>query len=652
MAKRCDFGGWATKNDLRCSDGRTIRRDAFKDCDGETVPLVWSHDHNSPSTVLGHALLENRRDGVYAYGFFNNTSAAQDAKEAVRHGDIKHLSIYANRLTQKAGDVLHGVIREVSLVYAGANPGAIIDNAVIAHGDGSYSLSEDEAIIFTGEDLDVGDDLAHSEEERGKMAKRTIGEILDGMSDEEREAVEYIARVHAEDAVEHAMSEYDDEYDEEYDDDDQYDEEYDDDGQYDDEAYDDEYDEEYDDDQYDDEGDEGEAAEHSDYFDGGEDMYYNVFDNETDVAEGGALSHDEMSAILGDAKTCGSLKESFLAHAADYGIEDIEYLFPEAREQNIPPEFIKRPDNWVSVVMSGVHHTPFSRLKSTYADITADEARAKGYLKGKLKKEEVFSLLKRTTAPTTIYKKQKMDRDDQIDITDFDVVAWLKSEMRTMLDEEIAGAILVGDGRLASDDDKIKEDCVRPIVSDADLFTIKYAVGADKAVPAGVTTMEDMAQYYAKSFIKAAIKSRKGYKGSGSPTMFTSESMLSEMLLLEDTIGHPLYKTEAELATKMRVSRIVTVPDEILDRAKVDGKTVFAIVINLNDYNVGADKGGAISMFEDFDIDYNQQKYLIETRCSGSLTKPFSAIVLYAGEESKRESQIVGDKDFKAKDLI
>ena len=463
MAKRCDFGGWATKNDLRCSDGRTIRRDAFKDCDGETVPLVWSHDHNSPSTVLGHALLENRRDGVYAYGFFNNTPAAQDAKEAVRHGDIKHLSIYANRLTQKAGDVLHGVIREVSLVYAGANPGAIIDNAVIAHGDGSYSLSEDEAIIFTGEDLDVGDDLAHSEEERGKMAKRTIGEILDGMSDEEREAVEYIARVHAEDAVEHAMSEYDDDqYDEEYDDDGQYDdEEYDDDGQYDDEAYDDEYDEEYDDDQYDDEGDEGEAAEHSDYFDGGEDMYYNVFDNETDVAEGGALSHDEMSAILGDAKTCGSLKESFLAHAADYGIEDIEYLFPEAREQNIPPEFIKRPDNWVSVVMSGVHHTPFSRLKSTYADITADEARAKGYLKGKLKKEEVFSLLKRTTAPTTIYKKQKMDRDDQIDITDFDVVAWLKSEMRTMLDEEIAGAILVGDGRLASDDDKIKEETER-----------------------------------------------------------------------------------------------------------------------------------------------------------------------------------------------
>ena len=633
MAKRFDFGGWATKNNIKCSDGRTIRRDAFKDCDGMTVPLVWGHHHDSPSDVLGHALLENRPEGVYAYGFFNDSPAARDAKEAVRHGDIRSLSIYANRLTQKAGDVLHGVIREVSLVYAGANKGAIIDNAVIEHSDGSFGLVDDEAIIYMGEDLDLSDSFMHSDdddydddEEEEEMAGNgtTIGDILDDMTDEQREAVRLIAHAYHEDQLAHAAEDYDDD-------------------EYDDEDYEDDVDEDYDD--YDDD------VEHSD-FDGGDEMYYNMFDGDAEVATGGALSHDEMNSIFTDAKTYGSLKESYLAHAADYGIEDIDWLFPEAKEQNVPPEYIKRPDNWVGVVMSGVHHTPFSRLKSTFADITADEARAKGYLKGKLKKEEVFSLLKRTTSPTTVYKKQKMDRDDTIDITDFDVVAWIKAEMRVMLDEELAGAYLVGDGRLASDDDKIKEDCIRPIVSDADLFTIKYAVAPDEAVPSGVTAMEDKAQYFAKGFIRAAIKSRKGYKGSGSPTMFTSESLLSEMLLLEDTIGHPLYKTEGELATKMRVSRIVTVPDEILARASVNGKNVLAIVVNLADYNVGADKGGSISMFEDFDIDYNQQKYLIETRCSGSLTKPFSAIVLYEGETTKRESAVIGDEGFKAKDLL
>lgn len=646
MAKksRFDFGGWATRNDIKCADGRTIRRNAFIDCDGATVPLVWSHDHSGPSTVLGHGLLENRPDGVYVYGSFNNTPDGQHAKELVRHGDIKYLSIFANRLTQKAGDVLHGMIREVSLVYAGANPGAYIDNAVIAHGDGTYGLSDDEAIIFSGEEL-----MHSDEEEEETMAFRPADEVFENMTEEQKNAVYEIAGAVLSDAgidvdnLEHSdeddYEDYDeDDYDDEEYDEDEYDDEYDDEA-YDDQDYDDEYDEDYDD------------VEHADYYDGGEDMYYNVFDNEAAV-EGGSLSHDEMDSILNDAKSTGSLKESFLAHAADYGIEDIEYLFPEPKEQNMPPEFIKRPDNWVGVIMSGVHHTPFSRLKSSFADITADEARAKGYLKGKLKKEEVFSLLKRTTAPTTVYKKQKMDRDDQIDITDFDVVAWIKREMRVMLDEELAGAILVGDGRLASDDDKIKEDCIRPIYKDADLFTIKYSVAPDEAVPSGVTTIEDAAQYYAKGFIKAAIKSRKGYKGSGSPTMFTTESMLSEMLLLEDTIGHPLYKTEGELATKMRVSRIVTVPDEILERASVNGNRVLAIVLNLNDYNVGADKGGSISMFEDFDIDYNQQKYLIETRCSGSLTKPFSAIVLYAGETTKRDSKIIGDEGFKAKDLI
>ena len=644
MAKksRFDFSGWATRNDIKCADGRTIRRNAFIDCDGATVPLVWSHDHSGPSTVLGHGLLENRPEGVYVYGSFNNTPDGQNAKEAVRHGDIKYLSIFANRLTQKAGDVLHGMIREVSLVYAGANPGAYIDNAVIEHSDGTYGLSDDEAIIFCGESL-----MHSDEEEEETMAYRPADEVFDEMTDEQKNAVYEIAGAVLSDAgidldnIEHSDEE--DDYDEE---------EYDDDQEYDEEDYDDDQDYEEDDYAYD-EADEdyGDDVEHADYYDGGEDMYYNVFDNEAAVGDG-ALSHDEMDSIFSDARTMGSLKESFLAHAADYGIEDIEYLFPEPKEQNVPPEFIKRPDNWVGVIMSGVHHTPFSRLKSSFADITADEARAKGYLKGKLKKEEVFSLLKRTTSPTTVYKKQKMDRDDTIDITDFDVVAWIKKEMRVMLDEELAGAILVGDGRLASDDDKIKEDCIRPIYKDADLFTIKYALGPDDTVPQTATTIEDMAQYYAKGFIKAAIKSRKGYKGSGNPTMFTSESMLSEMLLLEDTIGHPLYKTEAELATKMRVSRIVTVPDEILDRAKVDGEPVFAIILNLNDYNVGADKGGSISMFEDFDIDYNQQKYLIETRCSGSLTKPFSAIVIYAGEATKRDSTIIGDEGFKAKDLI
>ena len=644
MAKksRFDFSGWATRNDIKCADGRTIRRNAFIDCDGATVPLVWSHDHSGPSTVLGHGLLENRPEGVYVYGSFNNTPDGQNAKEAVRHGDIKYLSIFANRLTQKAGDVLHGMIREVSLVYAGANPGAYIDNAVIEHSDGTYGLSDDEAIIFCGESL-----MHSDEEEEETMAYRPADEVFDEMTDEQKNAVYEIAGAVLSDAgidldnIEHSDEE--DDYDEE---------EYDDDQEYDEEDYDDDQDYEEDDYAYD-EADEdyGDDVEHADYYDGGEDMYYNVFDNEAAVGDG-ALSHDEMDSIFSDARTMGSLKESFLAHAADYGIEDIEYLFPEPKEQNVPPEFIKRPDNWVGVIMSGVHHTPFSRLKSSFADITADEARAKGYLKGKLKKEEVFSLLKRTTSPTTVYKKQKMDRDDTIDITDFDVVAWIKKEMRVMLDEELAGAILVGDGRLASDDDKIKEDCIRPIYKDADLFTIKYALGPDDTVPQTATTIEDMAQYYAKGFIKAAIKSRKGYKGSGNPTMFTSESMLSEMLLLEDTIGHPLYKTEAELATKMRVSRIVTVPDEILARAKVDGEPVFAIILNLNDYNVGADKGGSISMFEDFDIDYNQQKYLIETRCSGSLTKPFSAIVIYAGEATKRDSTIIGDEGFKAKDLI
>ena len=398
------------------------------------------------------------------------------------------------------------------------------------------------------------------------------------------------------------------------------------------------------------EEDDEEAAEHSEE-EGEDDMRYNAFDNTMDQLDD-TLTHDEMMSIIGDAKKHGSLKESFLAHAEDYGIDQIDWLFPDPKNLNQPPEFIKRPDDWVSTVMSGVHHSPISRIKSTFADITEDEARARGYMKGKLKKEEVFGLLKRATTPTTVYKKQKLDRDDQVDITDFDVVAWLKAEMRTMLDEELAGAYLFGDGRLASSDDKINETNIRPISKDADLFTIKYAVAPDEAVPVTATTVEDMAPYYAKGFIKAAIKSRKGYKGSGNPIMFTSESLISEMLLLEDTIGHPLYKTEAELATKMRVSRTITLPDEIIARGEYNGSPIMALIVNLNDFWIGADKGGAINMFDDFDIDYNQMKYLIETRCSGALVKPFSAIVLYAGETTGRTSKIVGDTGFKAADLV
>ena len=615
MAK-FDFSGWATANDYKCSDGRTIRRGAFADMDGKTVPLVWGHQHDSPTDVLGHALLENRDEGVYMYGSFNNSAKAQDAKEAVQHGDIKYLSIYANHLKQSpAKEVLHGVIREVSLVYGGANPGAFIDNVALAHGDGSFEEVEDEAVMCFFKDIELehsdddekkGDNPVADKKEEKKEEKKepTVADIYEGMTDDQKAVCQFLVN----EAVKDAQTGEDD--------------------------------------------DEEDAAEHSDLEEEGDDvMKHNVFDG-NDMTQGGdVLTHDEMATIIADAKRYGSLKDSFLAHAEDYGIEQIDWLFPSAKEQNTPPEWIKRPDNWVNVVMSGVHHTPFTRLKSTYADITEDEARARGYLKGRLKKEEVFSLLKRTTQPTTVYKKQKLDRDDTIDITDFDVIAWLKAEMRMMLDEELAGAYLVGDGRLASDDDKIDPTCIRPIVNEADLFNIKYAVAPSSSVSPG-TPIEDCADKYAENFIKASIRARKGYKGSGNPTMFTSESMLCEMLLLEDTQKHPLYKTEGELATKCRVSRIVTIPDEVMARASYNSKDILAIIVNLNDYSVGADKGGSINMFDDFDIDYNQMKYLIETRCSGSLMKPFSAITLYADTTTGRTSKIVGDSDFDSQTAI
>ena len=566
METNFDFCGWATRNDLKCSDGRVIRKDAFKHNDGQKVPLVWNHQHNSQDEVLGHAILENREEGVYAYCSFNDSDSGKTAKILVQHGDIDALSIYANQLQQQGPNVMHGNIREVSLVLAGANPGAFIES-VLKHDE----ESDEECIIYTGENID----LAHADKEPEKKEDekvdnkedKTIGEVFETLTEEQKTAVYAMLGL----ALKH--------------------------------------------------GDEKEDPETNNNDEEDNTMKHNLFDDETKKDEN-VLSHDAMETIIADGKRYGSLKESFLAHAQEYGIENIDYLFPEAKSLNTPPDFIKREMGWVQKVMSGTHHTPFSRIKSMFADITEDDARAKGYIKGKLKKEEVFSLLKRTTTPTTIYKKQKLDRDDVIDITDFDVVAWLKSEMRMMLDEEIARAILVGDGRLASSDDKINESNIRPIWKDEDLYNIKSTIEVDAAA----TTDQK-----AKAFIRACIKSRKNYKGSGDPTLYTTEDVVTDCLLLEDMNGRVIYDTMEKLRTALRVKEIVTVPVmEGLTRTNDEGETLnlMGIIVNLTDYNVGADKGGAINMFDDFDIDYNQQKYLIETRCSGALIKPFSAISL------------------------
>lgn len=579
-----DFSGYATRNDLVCGDGRIIRKNAFVDNDGREVPLVWNHQHNSPEDVLGHALLENREDGVYAYCTLNDTESGKLAKKLVQHGDIRSLSIYANKLKQIGGDVIHGVIRELSLVHAGANSGAFIDQ-VMAHSDDGEEVSGmiigyDENIMLYHSAIPEKEDPKKKDEPKKekkedvgmpnsnapeKGEEKTVADVFNELTDEQKDVVYAM--------IGQALEEGG--------------------------------------------ADNGENG-------GNEEMKHNVFDADTETQEN-VLSHAAMEEIIADGKRFGSMRDSFLAHAEDYGIDNIDYLLPDVKSLNTTPEFIQRDTGWVQKVIGKTHHTPFSRIKSIFADITEDEARAKGYIKGKLKKEEVFSLLKRSTTPTTIYKKQKMDRDDVIDIVDFNVIAWLKSEMRMMLDEEIARAILVGDGRLASSDDKINEQNIRPILNDADLFTIRWSVAA------GSSDDEK-----AKSFIKAAIKSRKNYKGSGNPVMFTTEDMLTDMLLLEDTIGHRLYKTEAELATALRVTEIVTVP--VMENLKdKDDKDVYAIIVNLSDYNVGADKGGAVNMFDDFDIDYNQQKYLIETRCSGALIKPFSAIVLRSGSATQSE---------------
>lgn len=544
--KKYDFSGWATRNNMRCSDGRTILKDAFIKDDGHTVPLVWNHCHNDPNNVLGHAQLENRNEGVYAYCTFNDTESGQNAKLLVQHGDVSALSIYANQLRQQGGNVLHGAIREVSLVLAGANPGAFIDS-VMAHGEDS----DEEAIIYTGEDIS----MYHSDE-KASDGEKTVADVFNTLTEEQKTVVYALVGQALEDAG---------------------------------------------------------AGDDDDEDEGGDDnMKHNVFDSETD--NGDVLSHSEMQAIFSDAKRYGSLKDSVIAH----GIEDIDYLFPDAKTTTNTPEFISREMGWVQKVMSSVHHTPFSRIKSVFADITEEDARAKGYIKGKLKKDEVFSLLKRTTTPTTIYKKQKLDRDDVIDITDFDVVAWLKGEMRMMLDEEIARAVLTGDGRLASSDDKINEQNIRPIITDDDLYTIKTQV----SVSSTATDSEK-----AKAFIRAAVKARKDYKGSGEPTLYTTDDVLTDCLLLEDKNERIIYDTVQKLASALRVKEIVTVP--VMEGVKgKNGGDLLGIIVNLKDYNIGADKGGAVNMFDDFDIDYNAQKYLIETRCSGALIKPYSAIAL------------------------
>ena len=626
MGNDFDFGGWATRANLLCSDGRIIRENAFEECDGKKVPLVWNHQHNDPDAVLGYALLENRGGGVYTYGKFNDTDAGQNAKLLVQHGDIDQLSIYANKLKQQGRDVIHGVIREVSLVLAGANSGAVIDS-VVMHSDDSF----EEGYIFSGEPLDVEDSLHHADKDNSKkgepeMAKEdvkaeetnseeTVADVFNTLSEKQKKAVYAIIGM----ALEEKDAEEPDEKEMKHADKEDSEETVEDvfntltekqkkvvyaligqaleDGA--------DMDEEDDEDDMEDEIEGGKPT-----------MKHNVFD--TDVAENDeVLTHSEMAEIFDDAKRNGSLADTVLQH----GISQIDYLFPDAKSMDTTPGFIKRDDTWVTEVMGSVHKDPFSRIKAVFADITEADARAKGYIKGNKKADEVFSLLKRTTTPTTIYKKQKLDRDDVVDITDFDVVAWLKSEMRMMLDEEIARAILVGDGRNSSSNDKINEQNVRPIWTDDDVYTIKAAVNVSDS-----TTDDEKA----KAFIKACIKSRKEYKGSGNPVMYISEDMLTNCLLLEDGMGRVIYDSVEKLATALRVRKIVSVPvmENLTRVVGANTNTLAGIYVNLADYNIGADKGGAVNMFDDFDIDYNQQKYLIETRCSGALIKPYAAVAI------------------------
>ena len=628
MAKSYDCSGWATKANMLCSDGRTIRKNAFEECDGKTVPVVWNHEHNDPNAVLGHAVLENRDNGVYAYISFNNTEAGQNAKTLVQHKDIDRLSIWANKLKQMGGDVIHGVIREVSLVLAGANPGAVIDS-VIAHSDGT----DEEAIIRCGEYIVLDDELTHSDEgkkgetevgtdnkEQKPAAKnddeKTVADVFNTLTEEQKTVVYAMIGQ----ALEEAGVNTDDEDEEEVKhaaSDDSTDS---------DETVADVFNTLTDKQKtvvyamisqaLEDAGVDTDDVEHSE--EGETDfMKHNVFDKETKTQDQEILTHSEFQEIIGEARRRGSLKDAFLEH----GITDIDTLFPDAQTIDKTPGFIQRDNGWVAGVMAAVHKTPFSRVKSIFADITEDEARAKGYIKGKQKKDEVFKMLKRVTTPVTVYKKQSLDRDDMLDITDFDMIPWLKGEMRMMLDEELARAFLFGDGRSTSAEDKINEQNIRPVWTDDDVYTVKSEIAITKA-----TTAEEKAQ----AFIKACIKSRKEYKGSGNPNMYMSEDMLTDCLLLEDKNGRVIYDTVEKLATRLRVNKIIPVPVmEGLSRVKGANTHFLAgLYVNLTDYNVGTDKGGDVTMFDDFDIDFNKQKYLIETRCSGAMCKPYGAVAI------------------------
>ena len=584
MDRKPDFSGYATKAGIRCSDGRTITPNAFSESDGKRVPLVWQHMHNDPNNILGHAMLEHRKDGVYAHCFFNETGPANQAKALVQHRDITSLSIYANSLVEKNNMVMHGVIRELSLVLSGANEGARIDYVAIQHGD-MLIENETDALIYSGVDFELGETLAHAEDDPDEPdsdeiddGDKTLQEVFDSMSDEQKAAtlamVDEAHKLGAEEAkVKNVETAADD------------------------------------------------GAKHSDTKGDKKDMKKNIFDASTRTeGQRPTLTHSEITAIVNDAVKMGSFKQAFLSHGANltatYGIENIDFLFPDPKNVTATPTFIKRDTLWVKDVFGAAHHTPFSRIKTIHADITMDEARAKGYVKGKQKAEEVIALLKRTTIPTTIYKKQKLDRDDVIDITDMDVVSWLKSEMRMMLDEEIARAILVGDGRSPASDDKVDDSRIRPIYTDDDLYSVKVRLEATD------TTMQ---------IIDNIIRARKDYKGSGNPVFFSTPDIISDMLLLKDTTGRRLYNTINDLAAALRVTKIVEVPVmENLFRINDDGEVMdlLGIIVNMNDYYLGADKGGQVSMFDDFDIDFNQYKYLIETRCSGALVLPHSALVI------------------------
>ena len=624
--KKYDFAGWATKNNLLCSDGRTIRKNAFKDDDGHEVPLVWQHQHNDPSNVLGHAYLENRDEGVRAYCTFNTTENGQYAKELVRNKDVTALSIWANKLTQHGGDVLHGSIKEVSLVLAGANPGALIDFSTIQHADGSIETDDNEATIYNGvEGFDIYDEsIRHADNEDDKKEKeedmgkdKTIKEVLDSFTEDERTLLIFlvdqaVGGKKASINISHADA----------------DDEGDDNGPTLRDVY---------NNMSDDkkkvlayvialaEESKGESEEDEDE---GEDqeMKHNVFEQDDNVMD--VLSHDDMQEVLNNAKRCGSFKAALDDYAEntlqlEHGINDIQMLFPEAKNvTDGAPAFVKRDDAWVTTVFNGVHKSPFSRVKTVFANITEDDARAKGYIKGKQKKEEVFGLLKRTTTPQTVYKLQKFDRDDVIDITDFDVVAWVKGEMRVMLNEEIARAVLVGDGRASGAEDKINEQNIRPIWKDDDFYTIHKSV-----------TIAPAATNYdkAEAIIEAALRARKDYKGSGTPDAFFDPDTITTMLLAKDTTGRRIYSSISDLASALRVKNIYEVPVfEGLVRTDTESKqhTLLGIIVNLTDYNIGADKGGSVNLFDDFDIDYNKFTYLIETRCSGALVRPYSAIVI------------------------